>query len=288
MVTGTVIGVDLGGTKITAAAVGDGAILRTHTRKVPSEAAEEAVVAEVLGAIAEVFDDSVAGIGCGVPSVVELDTGIVLEVENIPSWRRVPLRGILEERFDVPAVVNNDANTFAVGEHLFGRGRAFRHMVGITLGTGLGAGLIIDGRLYCGRTCGAGELGSIPYKDATVEDYCAGRFFLRELGSAGEIVYGRARAGELEAIDAFRRFGHELAGAMMIVACALDPEAVIMGGSISRGFDLFEAAMRERLADFGYRHVTDRLVIERSTLEDAAVLGAAALYLDASRGEAVR
>ncbi|MBI4916629.1 MAG: ROK family protein [Acidobacteria bacterium] len=277
-----VVGVDLGGTKVTAGAVSSGAVRRLESRRIPPGGSEDAVLAEIFAAIAAVSDESAIGIGVGVPSVVELATGVVLEVENIPAWRRVPLRAILEQRFGLPTYVNNDANAFAVGEHRFGRGRGFRDLVGMTLGTGLGAGLIIDGRLHSGRNCGAGELGSIPYRDGTIEDYCSGRFFLREYGVAGEVLEARARRGEDAAVEGFARFGREVAAVMMLVACALDPEAVILGGSVSGCFDLFAPAMRARLEAFGYSHVTGSMVIEPSEMKDAAVLGAAALYLDAT------
>ena len=277
----TIIGVDLGGTKVKVGVVVGGAVSRVVSRPVSAGAAEQVVLDEIKEAIAELFDGQVVGIGCGVPSVVDVETGTVFEVENIPSWTRVPLKAELERRFGVPTYVNNDANAFAVGEHVFGKGRAFRDMVGMTLGTGLGTGVIIDGRLHSGSNCCAGEIGAMPHKGLTVEDYCAGRFFLREAGIAGDLAYERALAGDAAAIELFERYGRELAEAVMIVAYAYDPQAVIFGGSIAAAFDLFQASMREGLAAFAYPHVIERLVIERSELADAAVLGAAALYVDA-------
>jgi glucokinase len=121
----------------------------------------------------------------------------------------------------------------------------------------------------------------MPHKGMTVEDYCAGRFFLREGGIAGGVAYERALAGDAAAIALFERYGRELAEAVMIVCYAYDPQAVIFGGSIAAAFDLFEVPMREGLDRFAYPHVIERLVIEPSRLSDAAVLGAAALYVDA-------
>jgi glucokinase len=206
----------------------------------------------------------------------------VYDVENIPSWREVPLRAALEQRFGVPSYVNNDANAYVVGEHVFGKGRGFRHVVGMTLGTGLGVGVITNGTLYAGANCGAGELGVMPYKELTVEAYAAGQFFPRECGVSGEVAHRRARAGDPEALGWFESYGGELGDAIMIVLYAFDPEAVILGGSISVAFDLFERGMRERLRSFAYPHVVERLVIEPSELENAAVLGAAALFYDAT------
>jgi glucokinase len=278
---GTIIGVDLGGTKVRVGAVTGGAVARALSRPISAQAAEQVVLDEIMATIAELFDDRVIGIGCGVPSVIDVESGTVFEVENIPSWKRVPVKAVLERRFSVPTYVNNDANAFAVGEHVFGKGQAYRDMVGMTLGTGLGTGVIIDGRLHSGANCCAGEIGAMPHKGMTVEDYCAGRFFLREGGIAGGVAYERARAGDAAAIALFEGYGRELAEAVMIVCYAYDPQAVIFGGSIAAAFDMFKAPMRAGLAAFAYPHVIERLVIATSELADAAVLGAAALYIDA-------
>ena len=281
MADGTIIGVDLGGTKVSVGAVAGGEVRRMARSDVPSEEAAEVVLALIVDTIIEVFDSSVVGIGCGVPSVVDVAEGIVFDVENIPSWKEVHLKTALEDRFGVPAAVNNDANAFAVGEHIFGKGRGFRNLVGMTLGTGLGTGVIIDGRLYSGANCGAGEIGMMAHKGLTLEDYCSGQFFQREGGAAGDEVYRRARAGEAEFLEAFERYGSELSEAVMIALYAYDPQAVIFGGSISAAFDLFETGLGRGLEQFAYPHVVERLVMAPSTLENAAVLGAAALFIDA-------
>jgi glucokinase len=278
----TVLGVDLGGTSVTVGAVVGGSVQRVTSRRISSEAAEEVVLTEVIGSIAELFDDSVQGIGCGVPSVVDVESGVVYDVENIPSWREVQLRAELEQRFGVPSYVNNDANAYVVGEHVFGKGRGFRHVVGMTLGTGLGVGVIMNGALCAGANCGTGEIGVMPYRGATVEAFASGQFFPRQCGVSGEVAYERARAGDGEALDWFDAYGGELGDAIQIVLYAFDPEAVILGGSISVAFDLFEGGMRERLRSFAYPHVVQRLAIEPSELENAAVLGAAALFYDAT------
>ncbi len=273
----SVIGVDLGGTTVSVGRVSDGGVEERLTRSISGGGSEEEVLEEVLGAIGAVFDERVAGIGCGVPSVVDVETGIVYDVENIASWRRVPLKARIEARFGVPAAINNDANVFALGEHRYGRGRDFENMVGITLGTGMGTGVVLDGRLIMGGNCGAGEIGSIPYKGLTVEDFCAGRFFRREAGVPGDVLYERARNGDHDARVWFHRFGAEFSFAIVVVLYAYDPEAILLGGSISRAFDLFESSMRQGLEGFDYPHIVERLVIEPSTLADAALLGAAAL-----------
>jgi len=106
------------------------------TSPVPSREAADVVLDQIPDTIAEVFDDSVVGIGFGVPSVVDVAEGVVREVGNIPSWKEVHLKAALEERFGVTAWINNDANAYVVGEHVYGKGRGYRNVVGLTLGTG--------------------------------------------------------------------------------------------------------------------------------------------------------
>jgi glucokinase len=194
-----ILGVDLGGSGVRVGKVQAGEVQRFMAAPISGRARAEVVSGEIYRAIDGVFDGDVKGIGCGVPSVVDVERGIVYSVENIPAWQEVPLKDDLERRYGVPAYVNNDANAFAVGELHFGQGRGRRHLVGLTLGSGLGAGVVIDGRLYIGANCGAGELGAIPFRELTVEQYCAAPFFQREAGASGEEVHRRALAGDAAA-----------------------------------------------------------------------------------------
>jgi glucokinase len=279
-----ILGVDLGGTQVRVGKVRAGIVERSAAAPISSRGSAEVVAGELYRAIDDLFDDKVAGIGCGVPSVVDLERGLVYGVENIPSWQAVPLREQLERRYGVPAHVNNDANAFAVGELYFGAGRGFRHLVGLTLGTGLGAGVVVDGRLYSGANCGAGELGAMPYRDHTIEHYCSGAFFQRAAGIRGEEAFRRAEAGDAAAVELFEQFGRELGHAVLVAIYAYDPELIVLGGSISAALRFFERPMRERLREYPWPHVVERLRIAASTVENAAILGAAALWMDATDG----
>ena len=276
----TVIGVDLGGTKVAVGRVREGEVLQLVRRSVPAHEDKDTVLAVVMDAITEVMTPEVVAIGSGVPSVVDVVEGIVREVGNIPSWKAVPLKAELERRFGIPAVVDNDANAFALGEMVFGAGRGRRHLVGITLGTGLGAGVVMDGRLLHGANCGVGELGKTARKGMRLEDWCAGPYFQREWGVGADEVHRRARQGDPEALRIFKCYGDEMATAIMTAVYVYDPEIIVLGGSISTAFAFFEATMRQGLGSFAYPHIIDRLVIERSRLDHVAVLGAAALNFD--------
>jgi len=275
------IGVDLGGSHMRAGRVEAGVVTAHTTRATPSKASAEIVLEELCVAIAEVLSPGTAAIGIGVPSVVDVERGIVYTVENIPSWQEVHLKELLEKRFGIPVYVNNDANCFAVGEFHFGQGQGFRHMVGMTLGTGLGAGVILNGHLYSGANCGAGELGSIPYRDQTFEYYASGQVFPREHGVNGAIIHARALQGDAEALKILSDFGEDFGRVIMTTLYAFDPEIIVLGGSVSKAFPFFEKSMRKVLMDFAYQRALQRLLVRVSEEPQIAILGAAALGLDA-------
>jgi glucokinase len=278
----SIIAADLGGTKLRIGKVEGSSVRQQVERPVPSTDREELVLQEFIDAIRNIFDSDVEAIGIGVPSVVDVVKGIVYSVQNIPSWKEVHLKEILEKEFHVPVYVNNDANCFALGECHFGKGRGYRDIVGLTIGTGLGAGIIINRRLYNGSNCGAGEIGMIPYKGQIIEYYCSGQFFTRECGMSGQAVYERALSGDAAAVKAYESFGREMAFGIVTALYAYDPEIIIFGGSVSKAFSLFRKSMMETVASlFAYSHALERLVIETSGLSDTALMGAAALHLDA-------
>jgi len=275
-----IVGVDLGGTHVRAGRVRDAKIELSVARPISNAASTRVVLDEVFSAIDAVLDGGVSGIGFCVPSVVDVDTGVVHSVTNIPSWREVPLKEELERRYGVRSFINNDANAFAVGELHFGKGRGCRNLVGIVIGTGLGAGIVINGRLYSGTNCGAGEIGNIAYRGSTLERWCSGTFLRQASGMDGEAVSDRARAGDRSAQQLLASMGTALGDAILIVLYAYDPEMVILGGSVSRAYPLFEQAMRERLQSYAFTHALRRLQIVRTETDDIALLGAAAIYLN--------
>jgi glucokinase len=281
MTARTLIGVDLGGTNVRAGRV-EGQTIAAHVaRPISGRGSEAQVLDEVMAAIDAVWHPSVEGIGIGVPSIVDVGRGVVYAVENIPSWREVHLKAALEARFKVPAHVNNDGNCFALGEFHYGHGRGLRHLVGIVAGTGLGSGVIANGRLYCGANCGAGEIGCLPWRDATLEYYVSGSRFLREHGVNGADLHARADRGDAEALRIFAEFGRDFAFAIQLVLYAYDPEMIVLGGSCAKAFRHWEQPMREGLKRFAYPGALEHLRIEVSQNPSIAVFGATALCLDA-------
>ena len=271
------IGIDLGGTNMRVALV-DGDVIRKRViRPCPAKEAEAVVTGQLLDQIREVMNPEVTSIGVGVPSVVDSEQGIVYNVANIPAWQEVHLKDILEKEFGIPASINNDSNCFTLGVSVFGEGKAFKNMVGVTMGTGIGSGIIIDGKLYGGRNTGAGEIGALPYLTMDYEHYCSSGFFTKFHGRTGKEFGELASHGDPKALAVWEEFGQHVGYLMQVVLYTYDPDAIIIGGGIASAFSYFEKAMWEQLANFPYPETVRRIKILPSSLEDAALLGASAL-----------
>ena len=272
-----VIGVDLGGTNVTTGRI-NGMDLEQLEKKFISAKTNDSqvVIDEIIETIEKVFTDSVVGIGIGVPSLV--DEGIVYDVQNIPSWKEVHLKRIIEERFKVLAYIENDANCFATGEKYFGKAQDVDNFVGLIVGTGMGAGIFIKGHLYSGQNCGAGEFGMLPFKDKVFESYCSGQYFVDNYDCKGEELYNRAKNGDQEALAIFDDFGRNLGVGITAILYAIDPEMIVLGGSVSKSYKFFKDRMWDQLRGFAYSRVIDKLKIEVSEKSNIAVFGAAGLY----------
>ncbi len=275
-----VIGVDVGGTKISAGLIQNGVILQTQTLPTPQNGEQKAVVDTIVHLVNMLWQDEVAGIGIGVPGLVDTKKGIVHDVMNIPSFKSVSLQAELSAHFDKPIAINNDANCFALGTKNFGNGKEFNNLVALTLGTGLGGGIVVRGKLHEGLGCGAGEFGYIPYRDGIFEHYCSGQFFQRQYNMKGEEVSALAVQGDDRAKTIFSEFGSHLGEAIKLIAHVFAPEAVMLGGSISQNFSLFEESMWKNIHLFPYSHVVDNLKVFPATDPNIALIGAASLVLN--------
>jgi glucokinase len=271
------VGVDLGGTNVRAAIEVDGVIHSPRRNAFNTMGSLEDTLQELIDFIRPSVQRGVNGIGIGVPSVVDVEEGIVYNVMNIPSWERVPLKRILEDAFSVPVRVNNDVNCFVLGEHRFGLLKGFRNVVGMSCGTGLGLGVIINDALYVGNNCGAGEIGLLPYQEHTLEYYASGNFFPAFHGMTAADAHERAKEEDPVALEAWSQFGEHFAQAIKNVVLTFDPEAVVLGGSVSKAYPFFADSMKAALLDFTFGESMKRLKIFRSQNENAALLGAAAL-----------
>lgn len=271
------IGIDLGASNIRVGLMDNRELVDMQEASTPAGGGYDEVLERIYTLVDRVLTDGAVSIGAGVPGLVDVDAGVAYDVLNIPSWTEVPLGPLLENRYDVPTFVQNDANCFALAEYHFGSGRGRSPMVGLILGTGFAGGIVLDGQLFSGHNCGAGEFGTAPYRDSIYEHYCAGLFFEREHNIAGEEAFERAQNGDPRAQGMFEEMGVHLGRAIKSVLYAVDPAHIVIGGSVRHAYPLFREAMWEEINTFAFSRALDNLTLELSELDHAGVLGAAAL-----------
>ncbi|MBL7870944.1 MAG: ROK family protein [Cyclobacteriaceae bacterium] len=272
------IGVDLGGTNIRAGIREGDLIIKREQILLKDKDSLDSTLHQLIHLINPLVTGEVTGIGIAVPSIVDSVNGIVYDVVNIPSWKRVALKDILQKEFDLPVSIENDANCFALGELMHGKAKGFRHVVGITLGTGVGSGVIINGKIYSGNNGGAGEIGYLNYLDKDFEFY-GGSFFFDEMHNTSAFDLSvKAKSGNAEAIRIWNEYGGHIGNLIKSVVYAFDPEAIVFGGSISNAFSLFESAMRKTISDhFHFPGSMSKLKIMQSENPNITLLGASSL-----------
>lgn len=275
-----IIGIDLGGTHVRAGIVADGQLANISSVRIPAGGSVEEVLQKIFELIDPLVQNNINAIGIGVPSVVDVEKGIVYDVQNIPSWKVVALKDLMEERYHLPVSVNNDANCFALGEKYFGKGKLAHSLIGLTIGTGLGAGIIINDKLYPGLNCGAGEFGNVDYLDQYYEYYASGQFFENCYQTSGEVVFQKAQSGDPLSIMIMEELGTHLGNAIKMILYTYCPELIILGGSISKSYSFFQKTMWERIHTYVYSNTLEHFHLQVSDLDNSGVLGAAALYYD--------
>lgn len=271
------IGIDLGGATVKMGIVDSGQILKKIVEPCKVDKSEEETLDHIKRMLSRIMNTNIRGIGIGVPSVVDSMKGIVYNAVNIPSWKEVHLKDILEREFGVPVEVNNDCNCFAFGERYYGEGTPFRNIVCVILGAGVGAGIIVEDRLYYGHNTGAGEIGSLPYLQHDYERYCSNHFFIHEYKTTALEAYERAAHKDKKALKMWENMGSHIGALMNAIMFTYDPEAIILGGGISKAYDLFSPKMYETMAKFPYPNTVERLTVRLSRREDIGLLGASAL-----------
>ena len=280
-------GVDIGGTKcaVTLGLPESGGIVIKDKLRFPTTDVE-GTIRDIKSALREVMERnglgsegiSAIGISCGGP--LDSRTGVIMSPPNLPGWDNIPIVRILSEEFEVPAAVHNDANASALAEWLFGAGKGTRNMVFMTFGTGLGAGLILDGKLYTGTNDNAGELGHIRLegfgpvgygKAGSFEGFCSGsgieqlaRSMVKERlqmghsvpwcpdgnldGITAKAVADAMREGDPLAKRVYEISARQLGKGLSIVIDILNPEVIVIGSIYARNEDIFKPLMEEVLA----------------------------------------
>ena len=282
-----VIGVDLGGTNIRAGLVLGNKIIKKIEVKTEVSKGKSVVIKNLIKAISSVMANNVSGIGIGSPGPLDYKTGLVIRTKNIPI-EKVNLKQVLEKKFNIPVFVDNDANCFSLGEAVYGSGKKFDTVVGLTIGTGVGGGIIINKKIFHGRL-NAGELGHITIKFDGIKCNCGNIGCLEEYVSARGImrlaknlkaktpldVYNLASKGNKKAIKVFEKMGFYLGVAVANFVNIFDPNVVVIGGGISNAWKFFSESMNKTVKQRAY--VSKNPLIIKSRLKHAAVIGAASL-----------
>jgi glucokinase len=306
------IGIDIGGTKVAAGVVDEnGKVLTTARRRTPSRDPGHIsdVVVEIVAQLQAKYD--VSAIGIGAAGYVDSARSTVLFAANL-VWRNYPIREDLEGRLDLPVIVENDANAAAWGEFRFGAGERLEDLVVLTIGTGIGCGLIHGGELYRGRFGIAGEPGHMRVvpggrlcgcgNRGCLEQYCSGTALVRaarelaverpadavrlldlaggDLATIdGPVVTKAAQEGDPAAVDCFDEIGRWLGQGLADMSALIDPARYVIGGGVAEAGDLLLSAGRETYAAVisgrGYRPLAD--VVPATLGEKAGLIGAADL-----------
>lgn len=272
-----ILGLDIGGTGIKGGILIKGHLEDIRTIPTPALESKEFILETIANFIGTYSHYDFVGIGIGIPGLVDTQEGIVLGLANIPAFQHVELKKFLTGRFSKPVFINNDANCFAIGVHKYGVGKPFKNLVGITLGTGTGGGIVINGQLYSGMFSAAGEWCSAPYLDHNYEYYCSGKFFHNFYHSKPKALAKLALAGDPVAMRAFDEFGQHLGELFKVIMYSLAPEAIVLGGSIRKTFPFFKKSLIKTLETFAYPSVLENLKILTSELDETAIHGAVAL-----------
>jgi len=306
------IGVDMGGTSIKFAVVcGTEIVYKGEPMPTQEYPTPEAIVQEIgnrLHAIQELYPSACA-VGMGLPGFVDHRAGTVDSLTNVPGWYNIHIRDILTELTGLPAAVDNDANCMAYAEWKLGAGRGMNDLVCLTLGTGIGSGIIANGQFLRGHLGAAGELGqmTIDYKGrigyygnrGAIEDYIGNR----EIASEAQMLYAAAgisrsedectpidlenaaKAGCPVAAAVWDDIACKLASCLMNCHYILNPEAFIIGGGISKAGDLLFAPLRKYLrAQLYGPHYEKIKILPAQFANDAGIIGAARLAYNEAKG----
>jgi glucokinase len=246
-----VIGIDLGGTAIKLGRFGsDGTCLQSLSVATPQPATPTAVLDAMALAIASVDSEHKAiAIGVGTPGPVDASGRIAKVAINLAGWREVPLADWLEQKTGLPTILGNDANCAGLGEAWLGAGREFRNLILLTLGTGVGGAIILDGNLFLGHRGAAGELGLITLNadgpecnsgnQGSLEQYLSIGAIRRRTGLEPEELGKLAKAGDSQALEFWQSYGRDLGIGLTSLIYVLTPEAIAIGGGVSASAEFF-------------------------------------------------
>lgn len=302
------IGIDMGGTSVKLG-VCRGAELLFHADPIPTQnfSGAKELLAAMTKAILALKDASpgIKAVGVGVPGFTDVNTGMVYHLTNVPGWTNVKLNAILTKATGIPSFAENDANCMAYAEFKHGAGIGSTNMVGVTLGTGVGGGLVINGELFRGSACGAGEIGqmSIDYagkpgaygNTGALEEYVGNR----EMAARAVELYqlagvkkkaeectpahlsAAAKKGEPVATQVWDEFTTQLASALSNCCWLINPDTIVIGGGIAKAGNLLFGPLRKKMnAQLHKTFRSEMRIIPAKFGNEAGIIGSAAVALE--------
>ncbi|MBW2997996.1 ROK family protein [Candidatus Woesearchaeota archaeon] len=270
------LGIDIGGTKIKLSLISKKSnIIKSVKVDTKFNHSKEEFFTNLVNLI-NLFDlKKISSIGLGIPSAVE--NGYSWYSPNVTALNEINFKKELESRVKKKVYVTNDANCFAYGELVQNPELKKKSFVALTLGTGLGSGIVINGRLLNGLMGCGGEVGFIYDKGMKIKNYCSSRFF-KAKGVSPKEAELKARNGIKKYIKMYEEFGREVGYVLSIYANTLAPDVLIIGGGISRSKDLFEKEMIKSFKKEAHQILANKTTIEFSKNKHSSVIGAANLY----------
>lgn len=307
----TSIGIDFGGTSVKLGVCRGGELLCTDD-PIPTAnfAGPQALIGEMAARVAKLRKQhpGIAAIGVGVPGLVDFENGYVHELTNVPGWKHVPLKAILGEKTGLPVVVENDANAMCYAEYRYGAARGLRNVVALTMGTGIGGGLVLDGKMYRGSCFAAGEIGqmSIDYDGVAghygnlgalekytgnhqIAEHAVRRYaeagITRDIGDCTpKKIAAAAAAGDSIARQIWDEVAEWLGTALSAIAWLLNPDAFVIGGGVAQAGDLIFNPLKRKVQSMLSTVVWEKLqILPAKFSNEAGIIGNAALAADEAK-----
>ena len=305
------IGIDMGGTSVKYGVVRGPEILHTGDPIITGDfKGPKALVAEMTRRVHQLRGEfpGIEAVGIGVPGFVDVQRGVVHELTNVPGWKEVPVRNMLTESTGLPCFAENDANAMCFAEFVHGAGRGARNLIAITLGTGVGGGLVLDGRLYRGSSFGAGEVGQMSI-DWQGREFVHGNVGALEsytgigpLTKRATVLYKKAKIKKTPeeltprglaasvkkkdpvAMQVWDEFTSQLSTGLVNAVWLLNPDRIVIGGGIAKAgkliFDPLWKKMKTQLASSFTKNLK---VVPAHFGNDAGIIGSAAVAMEAAR-----
>lgn len=306
------VGIDFGGTSIKLGVCRGGELLCTDEPIITGDfRGPAALISEMAARVARLRQkhSDIAAIGVGVPGLVDFDRGYVHELTNVPGWKEVALKDILSEKTGLPVLVENDANAMAYAEFRYGAGRGLKNVVALTMGTGIGGGLVLNGKMYRGSGFAAGEIGQMTIfgdgrpghygnlgalekytgnreiAEHAVQRYAAANVHKRVEDCTPKALADAANSGDDIARQIWNDVAEWLGTALSSIAWLLNPDAFVIGGGVSQAGDLIFDPLKKKVRSMLSAVVWEQLqIVPARFSNESGIIGNAALAADAVSG----